>query len=143
MLTDFSWHAIAVGNRVLGLYNFLVLSAPPSWRIVIMPMASDVFRHREINGVKWVRDGEVMHFVRDGGKAYVLKIKAKPGRRVGEGEAIFIGGHQGVYRVSRGRGGLKLAVEFYCDVTDRTITVELEGLENLDILNYIGRSQCH
>jgi len=41
------------------------LKAPPTWRIIIMPMASDVFRHREINGVKWVRDGEVMHFIKD------------------------------------------------------------------------------
>lgn len=128
---------------MLGLYNFLVLSAPPTWRIVVMPMASDVFKHREVDGVKWVRDGEVMHFVRDGGRAYVLRIKARPGRRVGKGEPITVGGHQGVYRTSKGRGGLRLAVEFYCDVTDRTLTVELEGLDGLDVLNYIGGSRCH
>jgi hypothetical protein len=71
MSTDYSWHAIAVGNRLLGLYNFVVLKAPPTWRIIIMPMASDVFRHREINDVKWVRDGEVMHFIKDGSDTYI------------------------------------------------------------------------
>ena len=52
MSTDYSWHAIAVGNRLLGLYNFVVLKAPPTRRIIIMPTASAMFRHRKINGVK-------------------------------------------------------------------------------------------
>jgi hypothetical protein len=47
MSTDYSWHAIAVGNRLLGLYNIVFLKAPPTWRIIIMPTSSDVFRHRE------------------------------------------------------------------------------------------------
>ncbi len=96
MSTDYSWHAIAVGNRLLGLYNFVVLKAPPTWRIIIMPMVSDVFRHREVNGVKWVRDGEVMHFIKDGPDTYTLRVVAKPGRKRLAGTSI-VNGHSGAY----------------------------------------------
>ena len=143
MSTEFSWHAIAVGNRMLGPYNFLVLTAPPTWRIVIMPMASDVVKHREVDGVKWVRDGEVMHFVKDGGEAYVLKISVKPGRKKAEGTPIAINGHHGVYQVRERGDRYHLTIQFYCDRTDRTVKITLEGLRDLSILNYVGQSRCH
>ncbi|MEM1596970.1 MAG: hypothetical protein QXP31_00325 [Pyrobaculum sp.] len=143
MSTEYSWHTIAVGNRVLGLYNFLVLVAPPRWRVVIMPMASDVFRHREINGAKWVRDGEVMHFIHDGSDTYVLKIAAKPGKKKAEGRPILINSHEGYYKVEEKKGRLKVEVVFYCDVTDRTVKITFENLKDLDVLNYIGMSRCH
>lgn len=143
MSTDYSWHTIAVGNRVLGLYNFLVLVTPPRWRVVIMPMASDVFRHREVNGAKWVREGEVMHFIHDGADAYVLKISVKPGKKRVEGQPILINGHEGYYKAEERKGRLSVEVGFYCDVTDRTVKIRLENLKNLDVLNYVGMSRCH
>ncbi|MEM0462616.1 MAG: hypothetical protein QXS00_00900 [Pyrobaculum sp.] len=141
--TEFSWHAIAVGNRLLGLYNFLVLTTPPGWRVVIMPMASDVFRHVEIGDVKWVKDGEVMHFLRDGDGAYPLKISAKPGKKRLDGERVIINGHEGVYRVKEKKGRLSLELSFYCDVTDRTLKITVEDLKDLSLLKYIVYSRCH
>jgi len=143
MHTDYSWHAIAVGNRILGLYNFIVLTAPPNWRLVIMPMASDVFRHREVDGVKWVRDGEVMHFIKDGAEAYTLKIKARPGRKEGRGVPITVNGHLGHYAVEERGGRLRLTLQFYCDHTDRTLKITIEGLRDLSALQYITHSRCH
>lgn len=143
MSTEYSWHTIAVGNRVLGLYNFLVLVAPPRWRIVIMPMASEVFKHREVNGAKWVRDGEVMHFVYDGSEAYVLKITVRPGRKKMEGRPIIVNGHEGYYKTEEKNGRVRVEMAFYCDVTDRTVKIRLEDLKDLDVLNYIGMSKCH
>lgn len=141
---EYSWHAIAVGNRLFGPYNFIVLKAPPDWRIVIMPMASEVFRHREVNGVKWVRDGEVMHFIKDGSESYVLRVKIRPGRRLRGGSSLYVNGHPGVYEVRQGRDGrLTLRLQFYCNQTDRTIALELEGLRDLSPLGFLAGSQCH
>ncbi|MFP3250900.1 MAG: hypothetical protein RXO32_04190 [Thermoproteus sp.] len=145
---DFSWHAIAVGNSVLGVYNFVVLAAPPHWKVVVMPMASDVFSHVSRDGAKWVRDGEVKHFVKAGSKFYELEIKVRPGDKTGrEGAPVDFGGHRGLYRVSR-EGFLKksdvLTVEVYCPETDRTISVRLKGDgAPLEILSYLRHSRCH
>lgn len=141
--TEFSWHAIAVGNRLLGVYNFLVLTTPPGWRVVIMPMASDVFRHVEVGGAKWVRDGEVMHFLRDGADAYPLRISVKPGKRKANGERIIINGHEGFYRLREKNGRLHLELSFYCDVTDRTLKISVENLKDLSLLKYVVHSRCH
>ncbi len=143
MSTEYSWHAIAVGNRLLGPYNFIVLTTPVGWRLVVMPMASEVFKHREINGVKWVRDGEVMHFLRDGAEVYRLVVRIKPGRRKFDGEPIVVNNHEGSYRI-RDRGGrYALEVGYYCPETDRTIKISIEGLRELSILRHLGYSQCH
>ncbi|MEM0485107.1 MAG: hypothetical protein QW434_10490 [Pyrobaculum sp.] len=143
MHTEYSWHAIAVGNRLMGPYNFVVLVAPPSWRIVIMPMASEVFRHREVDGVKWVRDGEVMHFIRDGGEIYTLRIKVKPGRKEARGNPIVINGHGGVYWVEERGGRLNLTLHFYCEHTDRTVQIRVEGLRDTSALQFLQNSKCH
>ncbi|MFN7106393.1 MAG: hypothetical protein ACK4M3_07425 [Pyrobaculum sp.] len=143
MSTEYSWHAIAVGNRLLGLYNFVVLTTPPGWRVVVMPMASEVFRHREVNGVKWVRDGEVTHFLQNGEEAYRLEIVVKPGRRRLEGDYIAVNSHEGRYRVRERGGRYRLEVSYYCPETDRTIEISIEGLRELSILRHLGYSQCH
>jgi hypothetical protein len=143
MSTDYSWHAIAVGNRLLGIYNFVVLKAPPTWRIIIMPMASDVFRHREINGVKWVRDGEVMHFIKDGPDTYTLRVVAKPGRKRLAGASIVINGHSGAYEYVDDGKRRVLRLLFYCDVTDRTVEIKIEGVKDSSPLYYLSQSQCH
>lgn len=143
MSTEYSWHAIAVGNRLLGLYNFVVLTTPPGWRVVVMPMASEVFRHREVNGVKWVRDGEVTHFLQNGEEAYRLEIVVKPGRRRLEGDYIAVNSHEGRYRVRERGGRYRLEVSYYCPDTDRTVKISIDGLRELSILRYIGNSQCH
>ncbi len=145
---DYSWHAIAVGNSLLGVYNFLVLAAPPHWKVIVMPMASDVFSYVSKDGAKWVRDGEVKHFVKAGSKFYELEIKVKPGNKLEqEGEPIDFGEHRGFYRLKR-EGLIKksetLVVEAYCPETDRTITVKLKGdAPPLEILKYFKFSRCH
>jgi hypothetical protein len=101
----------------------VVLKAPPTWRIIIMPIASDVFRHREINGVKWVRDGEVMHFIKDGPDTYTLRVVAKPGRKRLTGTPMVINGHSGV--------------------TDRTVEIKIEGVKDTTPLYYLSQYQCH
>ncbi|MGC8973924.1 MAG: hypothetical protein ACP5KY_06930 [Thermoproteus sp.] len=145
---DYSWHTIAVGNSILGVYNFVVLAAPPDWKVVVMPMASDVFSHVTRDGAKWVRDGEVKHFVKAGSKFYELEIRVRPGDRLSrEGSPVEFGGHRGLYKV--GREGLLrksdvLIVEVYCPETDRTISVKLRGDgAPLEILRYLKYSRCH
>ncbi|MFN3805259.1 MAG: hypothetical protein ACK4SY_09400 [Pyrobaculum sp.] len=144
MSTDYSWHAIAVGNRLLGLYNFLVLTLPPGWRVVVMPMASEVFSHREIGGVKWVRDGEVMHFIKDGDFFYTLKIAVRPGKKLKEGgDLIKVNKHEGYYKTWEKEGRYKVEISYYCPETDRTVKIRVEGLRDLSMLNYVKFSQCH
>jgi hypothetical protein len=42
------------------------------------------------------------------------------------------------------RGGrLNLTVQFYCDHTDRTLKITIEGLRDLSALQYITHSRCH
>lgn len=145
---DYSWHAIAVGNSILGVYNFLVLAAPPHWRVIVMPMASDVFSYTSKDGVKWVKDGEVKHFVKAGPEFYELEIKVKPGNKLASrGEPVDFGGHKGFYYLKR-EGIVKksevLVVEVYCPETDRTITVKLRGNgAPLEALRYFRYSRCH
>ncbi|MEZ0248512.1 MAG: hypothetical protein ABWJ97_04500 [Thermoproteus sp.] len=148
---EYSWHAIAVGNSVLGVYNFIVLAAPPDWRVVIMPMASDVFSHMTKDGVKWVRDGEIKHFIKAGRRFYELEVKAKPGNKLNGlrswSQTAEVGGHRAYVRVKEeGLFKKKKALEVwtYCDETDRTIIVSLKGDEvPEELLRYIGHSKCH
>lgn len=148
MSTDYSWHTIAVGNGILGVYNFVVLAAPPDWRIVIMPMASDVFSHVDKEGVKWVRDGEIRHFVKAAGSIYELEIRVRPGKSIKlSGEVAEFGGHEAVYAVRR-EGLLKkseaLVLETYCPETDRTISIKIKGkAAPLEIIKYLKYSKCH
>lgn len=121
----------------------MVLKAPPTWRIIIMPMASDVFRHREVNGVKWVRDGEVMHFIKDGPDTYTLRVVAKPGRKRIAGTSIAINGHSGAYEYVDDGKRRVLKLSFYCDVTDRTVEIKIEGVKDTTPLYYLSQSQCH
>lgn len=148
MSTEHAWHTIAVGNSLLGVYNFLVLATPADWRIVVMPMASDVFSHTSVNGAKWVRDGEVKHFIKAGRRFYDLEIRVRPGRRTRAlGDAAELGGHEARYYVKEVgllRRRKALVVEAYCPATDRTIELAIKGdSAPLELLAYLKHSKCH
>ncbi|CCC80791.1 hypothetical protein [Thermoproteus tenax] len=145
---EYSWHTIAVGNSILGVYNFIVLAAPPDWKLIIMPMASDIFSYVSKDGAKWVRDGEVKHFIKGGREFFELEIKVKPGNKArAAGSAVEFGGHSGVYSVAE-EGLIKrkkaLIIEAYCPETDRTITIKIKGERApLEVLKYVKFSRCH
>lgn len=148
---------LAVGNMITGVYNYIVLSIPLDWKIIVVPMDSDVFSSRRQGGVKWVREGEVEHGVSTPMGSIGVRVRIWPGRKdhgklSREAEKIYelqISGHSGKAYVYRTRAGFKkhrtLGISFYCDVTDRSLLIEfVGGGEWVDaVLKSIGGSMCH
>jgi hypothetical protein len=152
--------ALAVGNALIGVYNFIVISIPQSWRIINMPMSSDVFSSISQGNVKWVRDGEVEHFINAPLGRIALRIKIWPGiksvdkikdyrKQFSEGN-VKVGGHDGIfYKFKRkylliGERNV-LAILAYCPITQRTLQIEFIGGEEWvdEVLNTLNESQCH
>lgn len=150
---------IAVGNIITGVYNYIVLSIPPDWRIVIIPMNSDVFSSTRQGEVKWVKEGEVEHGILTPMGEIMLRLKIWPGyrdhgriREVRRAEKIYdlaIAGHSAKAYIYRKRLGFRnnrvLGIHLYCDVTDRTMLIEfIGGGDWVDkVLKNIGESMCH
>ncbi|GAY26398.1 conserved hypothetical protein [Desulfurococcaceae archaeon AG1] len=150
---------IAVGNIITGVYNYLVISIPIDWRIVVIPMNSDVFTSTRQGNVKWVKEGEVEHGLATPKGEIMLRIKIWPGfkehwgikdlRRVEKIYDLVISGHGAKAYIYRKRHGLRttrtLGIHLYCGITDRTILIEFIGGEDwVDaVLNSIGGSMCH
>lgn len=151
--------AIAVGNIVVGVYNFVVLSHPSDWRIIPLPMSSESFSFVKQGNVKWVTRGVAEHGIRTPRGVIGLRIEVWPGRRdpgsfrefrtaknIGE---VSFGPHKAkVYeyvRKSWFNSTDVLAVLVYCENTDRSILIEfLGGGEWVrEVLDYIGGSECH
>jgi hypothetical protein len=70
---------IAVGNIITGVYNYIVLSLPHDWRIIVIPMNSDVFSGVRQGNVKWVREGEVEHGIATPIGEIMLRLRIWPG----------------------------------------------------------------
>jgi hypothetical protein len=150
---------IAVGNIITGVYNYIVLSLPHDWRIIVIPMNSDVFSGVRQGNVKWVREGEVEHGIATPIGEIMLRLRIWPGykdhRELKEtrgAEKIYeatVSGHNAKAYIYKRRYWLKihrvLGIHLYCSVTDRTMLIEFIGggdwVDN--VLRSIGGSQCH
>ena len=65
---------------------------------------------------------------------------AKPGRKRLANTSIVINGHSGAYEyVDDGRRRV-LKLSFYCDVTDRTVEIKIEGVKYSTPLYYLNPS---
>ncbi len=151
---------LAVGNALFGVYNFLVISIPQSWRVINTPMTSDVLSSTSQGKVKWVRDGEIEHFVSTPLGNISMRIKIWPGvrplnkikdysKQFEEGNTN-VGKHKAIYYKFRRRYFRKgdynvLAVYTYCEITERTILLEFIGGEEWvnSVLATLRESQCH
>lgn len=139
-------HTFAVGNALLGFYEFIVLSTPPNWHVVVRPMASEVFAHVTKGDRKWVRDGEVSHlFLSDEG-AYLVDIKIKPGhkRKLSSDKSFQLSTHTAYYLIEEKKKEKILKIEIYCEETNRTLNISIKGIripENL--IEYLKYSVCH
>lgn len=150
---------IAVGNIITGVYNYIVLSIPMDWRVIVIPMNSDVFSSTRQGDVKWVREGEVEHGLATPMGEMMFRIKIWPGfreqwrlkdlKRVEKVYELTISGHNAKAYIYRKRHGLRssrtLGIYLYCGVTDRTLLIEfIGGDDRVDsVLNTIRGSMCH
>ena len=150
---------IAVGNIVVGVYNFVVLSHPESWRLIPLPSASESFSFTRQGDVKWVTRGIAEHGIRTPRGVIGLRIEVWPGKREPSsfkdlkrasslGEVAF-GAHRArVYEYTR-RSFLTstrvLALLVYCEYTDRSLLIEFIGGDEWvrEVLGYLGGSECH
>ncbi len=84
-----------------------------------------------------------MHFIKDGPDTYTLRVVAKSGRKRLAGTSIVINGHSGAYEYVDDGKQRVLKLSFYCDVTDRTAEIKIEGVKYFTPLYYLSQSQCH
>lgn len=159
MSTESKLYTIAVGNIITGVYNYIVVSLPLDWRIVVIPMNSDVFSSARQGDVKWVRDGEVEHGIATPMGEIMFRLRVWPGyrdqervRELRKAERVYevtVSGHSARAYIYKKRYGLRshrvLGIHLYCGVTDRTMLIEFIGGEGwVDrVLSTIGGSQCH
>jgi len=81
MPTESKLYTIAVGNIITGVYNYIVVSLPLDWRIVVIPMNSDVFSSARQGDVKWVGDVEVEHGIATPMGEVMFRLRVWPGYR--------------------------------------------------------------
>ena len=151
--------AIAVGNVMTGIYNFIVLGIPQQWRVLAVPMASDAFSTIKQGDVKWVTDGIVEHVIRTSDRSATLRIKIKRGIKEAKGfkelknavsnkEIRFNIHKASVYKYKTKRlwhTDDALGVHVNCPETGRSILVEFINGANWieEVLEFLHESQCH
>ncbi|MGB9728779.1 MAG: hypothetical protein ACP5GU_05935 [Thermoprotei archaeon] len=154
--------AIAAGNPLLGVSNFLVVTLPDDYNIKIGEFPTEVNNSIILNNVKWVIDGDAYHYIYNNNHGYQLKIKVRNSQRkihqiqekILENGEFTISSHKASYSlVSRSIGFIKkqqiqvLNIHFYCDHTNRTIELEIMGKDILsELKNFISNlkeSICH
>lgn len=150
---------IAVGNIVVGVYNFVVLSHPENWRLIPLPASSESFSFMKQGDVKWVTRGVAEHGIRTPNGIIGLKVEVWPGRRDASSfrelrsadklGVVQFGSHQAsAYTYVRKSWFSKtriLAVLVYCEYTDRSLLIEFIGGDKWvdEILGYLEGSECH
>lgn len=156
--------AIAAGNPLLGVSNFLVITLPDDYNIKIGEFPTEVNSSIILNNVKWVIDGDAYHYIYNGDHGYQLKIKVRQskkkrihqvrGSRILEKGEFMISSHKASYNlVSKSIGFIKkqeiqeLNIHFYCDHTNRIIELEIVGKnitnELKNLINNLKDSICH
>lgn len=159
MFTESRKFTIAVGNPITGVYEFLTLAMPKEWKIIIMPMNSDVFSTVKQGDVKWVLEGEVEHGLKTPFGNIALYIKIKKGynepsrikqfRNANKQFNTYFADHNAKAYVYSKRMGFKklrvLGVHSYCGFTNRTIFIEFIGGEEWvdEVINHLKDSECH
>ncbi|MEM3832483.1 MAG: hypothetical protein QW128_02650 [Thermoprotei archaeon] len=154
--------AIAAGNPLLGVSNFLVITLPDDYSIKAGEIPTEVNTSIILNNVKWVADGEAYHYIYNYNHGYQLKIKVrhfqrklhKTQERVLESGEFMISSHKASYNlVNKSIGFIKkqqmqtLSIHFYCDHTNRAIELEIVGKDVLsevkNFVNNLKESICH
>ncbi|MFQ5710654.1 MAG: hypothetical protein ACE5GD_02620 [Candidatus Geothermarchaeales archaeon] len=157
-------HVIAARNVLLGVSNFIILHLPSNWRVLRGKSPVEVDGSKRYGEVLWVTSGSVDHtlFNKESEQSFHLLIRirrgSKPGKlkvsRVLKSGSIRVGPHDATYTLGEvKRGFLKktvlktLLITFYCDATDRTMSLSFMGLRdegNLQsFLDLIPQSRCH
>lgn len=150
---------IAVGNIVVGVYNFIILGHPLTWKIIPLPSASESFSFTRQGEVKWVRRGVAEHGVKTPNGTIGLKISVWPGKKKTEEFKELknatmkgitrLGGHEALVFSHVDKKLFRkirvLSILSYCDVTDRTLLIQfLEGGEWMEeVIPHLEGSQCH
>ena len=159
MPTEVKKSAIAVGNIITGIYNFLIISIPFNWRIAEISMSSDVFYSIYQGNVKWVTEGEIEHLLQTRTATASFRIRIKRGLKdknkfknlklLTSSQNVMFSTHKAeVYHYEEKFLWKKrnvLGVFFYCEDTQRTILIEfINGNSWIEeILDFQKESQCH
>ncbi|MEM0365781.1 MAG: hypothetical protein QXD80_00535 [Acidilobaceae archaeon] len=152
--------SIAAGNIIVGVYNFIVLSHPETWRIIPLPGSSESLSFTSQGKVKWVTRGIAENGIRTPNGVIGLRIRVWPGlkkasdfkelNRAFHRRAVKLGGHEANAYIYIDSGWFKptnrvLAILTYCNYTNRSLLIEfIGGGEWVDeIISYISESECH
>jgi len=158
-------HLIAASNFLFGVANFLTLTLPEPWRLGRGISPPEVNSYTRRGDLLWVTSGRTSHIVFDEDRKIGLELlvsisKGKRGEfkpRIGVVSAQGVthaGGHEAAYVLGETKVGLFkkrtikiLQLSFYCDKTERTITLTLTGDcagdDLIQILEVIPRLECH
>ena len=147
--------AVAAVNMLFGVVNFIVLSLPLEWRLIASSIPPDVDRMTVVNGVRWAVEGRARSGIATSDYGAKLEVESVEGDKSKQWEnTILINGHKGYYRLKRRTIGIfrkkeveVIEVNFYCDVTRRTLNIRIEGpgLHKYanDLINAMKASICH
>jgi hypothetical protein len=153
---------LAIHNSLLGVFNYLVLSLPPEWRIKPGDLPSEVYSSTKTGTVRWVREGVTVNYIYHDEDALrvVVDVREKSKESNSRGiktlydRPIDMNGHRGHVTVGLVTRGLWkknylefIRFQFSCDSTNRSIDLSLEGhcrRESLKELEQaIQLSVCH
>jgi len=150
-----SFGAIAATNPIIGVVNFIVLNLPLGWGLAALDYPPTVDRILKIKNIRWVAEGEAKSKVVAPRAVAYIYITVREGRKVKALENPFtVNGHEAFYSFGKVKRGLikkrlfdNIKISFYCDVTNRTINIDMTGINLLEfkgeLIDALRTSICH
>ena len=150
-----SFGAIAAANPIIGVVNFIVLNLPLGWGLAALDYPPTIDRILRVKNVRWVAEGEAKSRMVAPKAAAYISITVREGKRIKVLKHQFtINGHEAFYSTGKIKKGLikkrifdNIKISFYCDVTNRTISIDITGLNLLkfekELIDALRTSICH